>query len=100
VLRHAYLLHLWGNIHACCYFTSETDTTRKARDFVHELAHNATHALDRPYYSATSPAYREFTPRGHWSAQIPVIGIGMRAIRRSDTLYHPDAYAYFVLNVP
>jgi hypothetical protein len=90
----------WSNIHVCPYFSRETDTTRKARDLVHELAHNAMLALDRPYYSPTSADYRKLTPRGHWTAQIPVLGAAARAISRSDTLYHPDAYSYFAFEVP
>lgn len=90
----------WGNIHVCPYFSTETNATRKARDLVHELAHNAMHALDRPYYKATSAEYQQLTPRGHWTASIPVIGAVARAISRSDTLYHPDAYSWFAFTVP
>jgi hypothetical protein len=90
----------WGNVHVCPYFTTETDATRKARDFVHELAHNAMHALDRPYYSPGSSDYAKLTPQGNWSTQIPVVGYIFRAIFRSDTLYHPDAYSWFAFEVP
>jgi len=90
----------WRNIHVCPYFTTETDSMRKARDFVHELAHNAMLAVDRPYYSPGSAEYQALTPRGPSTAQIPVLGPIIRAIRRTDTLYHPDAYSWFAFEVP
>lgn len=90
----------WSNIHVCPYFSTSTNNTRKARDFVHELAHNAMLAVDRPYYSPSSTEYAELTPRGIWSNQIPVIGSLSRVISRSDTLYHPDAYSWFAFTVP
>lgn len=90
----------WSNVHVCPYFTTETDTTRKARDFVHELAHNAMLAVDRPYYSPGSTDYAGLTPRGPLAAQIPVVGYLIRFISRSDTLYHPDAYSWFAFEVP
>ena len=89
----------WGNIYVCPYFNISTNATRKQRDFVHELAHNAMYALDRPYYSPSSTEYSELTPRGIWSNQIPVIGAISRVISRSDTLYHPDAYSWFAFTV-
>ena len=87
----------WGNVHVCPYFMTESDTTRQARDFVHELAHNALLAADRPYYG--SAEYSALTPRGSVAAQIPVIGPLVRVIARSDTLYHPDAYSWFAFNI-
>jgi hypothetical protein len=90
----------WSNVHVCPYFQTETDNTRKARDFVHELAHNAMLATDRPYYSPGSSAYAALTPRGSWATQIPVIGAIVRPLIASDTLYHPDAYSWFAFEVP
>jgi hypothetical protein len=91
----------WSNIHVCPYFMTETDATRKARDFVHELAHNAMYAVDRPYYSASAGAYPEpLTPRGPAGSEIPLIGPLIRVISRTDTLYHPDAYSWFAFSVP
>jgi hypothetical protein len=99
------LYYTYGSdVHVCPYFASAPNTpaenTRKARDFVHELAHNAMQAFDRPYYSASRGAYRgRVTPNGPWGTGIPVIGPLIRAISRSDTLYHPDAYSWFAWNV-
>jgi len=90
----------WSNVHVCPYFQTETDNIRKARDFVHELAHNAMLAVDRPYYSPRSSAYAQLTPRGSWANQIPVIGAIVRPLSASDTLYHPDAYSWFAFEVP
>lgn len=90
----------WSNIHVCPGFSTSTDSTQKARDFVHELAHNAMLAVDRPYYSPSSAEYQALTPRGIWSNQLPVIGALSRVISRSDTLYHPDAYSWFAFTVP
>lgn|GEM_PF-4733440 len=90
----------WSNIHVCPYFMTSTNSTREARDFVHELAHNAMLAVDRAYYVGQRAEYNQLTPRGVWSNQIPVIGALSRVISRSDTLYHPDAYSYFAFTVP
>lgn len=97
----------WGNIHVCPYFTTKSNnSTRKARDLVHELAHNAMYAVDRPYYSPSANEYQEdgdrveLTPRGPWTANIPVLGPLFRVIARSDTLFHPDAYSWFAFEVP
>jgi len=91
----------WSNIHVCPYFTSESDPIRKARDFVHELAHNAMMAIDRPYYDVAAGKYEgPLTPRGPWYGQIPVIGQLLRFASHSDTLNHPDAYSWFAFEVP
>lgn len=89
----------WSNIHVCPYFLTETDVVRKQRDFVHELAHNALLAVDRPYYQPNSAEYAAQTPRGSWTGQIPVVGPLFRLISRSDTLNAPDAYSYFAFTV-
>jgi hypothetical protein len=88
----------FGNIHVCPYFSSETDPTRKAKDFVHELAHNAMHARDREYVG--EPGFQKLTPQGTVFNQIPVIGYLVRVISASDTLYNPDSYSSFAFNVP
>jgi hypothetical protein len=84
-------------IYVCPYFTQESDSTRKARNLVHELAHMKLLVYDRPYYDprSYSSRYAALTPRGAWTARIPVIGPVFRELARSDTLYHPDAYAWF-----
>jgi hypothetical protein len=90
----------WRHIHVCPYFTSESDVTRKARDFVHELTHNALLAVDRPYYAGQHAEYLKMTPRGPLAGRLlPVIGPLITFISRSDTLNSPDAYAYFAFNV-
>jgi len=84
-------------IHICPYFNSEGDSVRKARVLVHEVAHIAFLAGDRPYYDpkSYSSRYNKLTPNGSWANHIPVVGKIFREISRSDTLYHPDAYAWF-----
>jgi hypothetical protein len=82
-------------IHVCPYFKTETRNNRMARQLVHEMTHVALLVVDRPYYYPTSTAYAALTPRGLWTAQIPVVGPLFRELAHSDTLYHPDAYARF-----
>lgn len=84
-------------IHICPYFIGEEDSVRKARVLVHEVAHIALLAGDRPYYDpkSYSSRYNKLTPNGQWANKIPVVGNIFREISRSDTLYHPDAYAWF-----
>ena len=94
----------WSNIHVCSRaFRQETSTTRKERDFVHELAHNGMMAVDRPYYdhdtSTFEARFGNLSPRGNWSTQIPIIGALMRVILRTDTEYHPDAYSWFAFTI-
>jgi hypothetical protein len=86
-------------VHVCPYFASETRSKRLARGFVHEVVHIALLVVDRPYYRRTSSAYAELTPRGPRSAQLPVVGPLLRELAHSDTLYHPDAYAWFAVDV-
>jgi len=85
------------SIYVCPYFAEEDDTVRKARVLVHEVAHMALLAVDRPYYDpkSYSSLYNALTPRGSWASQIPVVGHILREIAKSDTLYHPDTYAWF-----
>lgn len=84
-------------IHVCPYINAESDIERNARVLVHEVAHMALLAGDRTYYhpKSYSASYNELTPRGSWASQLPVVGKIFREISRSDTLYHPDAYAWF-----
>ena len=82
-------------VHVCPYFATETREERMARQWVHELTHIALLVVDRSYYQPTSIAYAALTPRGSWTAQLPLIGPILREIAHSDTLYHPDAYARF-----
>lgn len=84
-------------IHICPYFINEEDSIRKARVLVHEVAHIALFAGDRPYYhpKSYSASYNDLAPRGSWATQVPVVGLIFRELSKSDTLYHPDAYAWF-----
>ena len=84
-------------VHICPYFIGEEDSVRKARVLVHEVAHIALLAGDRPYYhpKSYSASYNDLAPRGSWATQVPVVGVVIREISQSDTLYHPDAYAWF-----
>ncbi|CAG0930516.1 hypothetical protein TFLX_01799 [Thermoflexales bacterium] len=89
-----------GNLHVCPPFLTDTEKERVAT-IIHEIAHSALWAADRPYYSsAPNSDYSQMTPRGSWAVQIPVVGALVRVIARSDTLYAPDAYAYFAYDVP
>jgi Domain of unknown function (DUF4157)/Annexin/Lysine-specific metallo-endopeptidase len=92
----------WSNIHLCKdAFTTNTDPVQKARDMVHELAHNAMYAVDRAYYDDTTASFaKDLTPRGSPAAQIPVIGPLIGLMLRSDTLYNPDSYSWFAFEVP
>ena len=85
------------NIHVCPYFKSVSDPERKARNLLHEFAHMGLLSGDRPYYhpKTYSASYNRLTPRGQWFNQLPVVGPILREISRGDTLYHPDAYAWF-----
>jgi hypothetical protein len=87
------------NIYVCPYFVEESDPYRKARTLVHEVAHIQLKVWDREYYhpKSYSSKYASLTPRGPWTAQLPVVGPIFREITHSDTLYHPDAYAWFGL---
>ncbi len=82
-------------IHTCPYVLEETDRRFLAQELVHEVTHLALNVFDRPYYSPHSKEYASLTPEGPWAAQLPVVGPILREILRSDTLYHPDAYAFF-----
>jgi len=84
-------------VHVCPYYKSEVDSVRKARVLVHEVGHIALLAGDRPYYDpkSYSSRYNKLTPYGSWANQIPLIGKVFREISHKDTLYHPDAYAWF-----
>ena len=84
-------------IKICPYFNTESDSVRKTRVLVHEVAHIALKAKDRPYYDpkSYSSSYNSLMPRGSWATQLPVVGLIFREISLGDTLYHPDAYAWF-----
>jgi hypothetical protein len=84
-------------IFVCPYFLEEDSMERKARNLIHEIAHLELLALDRSYYDpkSYSTRYHALMPRGSVYTTIPVIGHIIREIQRSDTLYHPDAYAWF-----
>lgn len=86
-------------LHVCRQFLFEGNASRKARTLIHEVAHKALLALERPYYGPASPEYSVLTPRGLWSAQLPLVGPIFREFSRRDTLYHSDAYAHFALAV-
>jgi len=84
-------------IKICPYFNTESDSVRKTRVLVHEVAHIALKAKDRPYYDpkSYSSSYNSLMPRGSWATQLPAVGLIFREISLGDTLYHPDAYAWF-----
>jgi hypothetical protein len=84
-------------IYVCPYFLDEDSQERKARTLIHEVTHIELLVLDRSYYDpkSFSSRYQALTPRGPIYTEIPLIGHILREIKRSDTLYHPDAYAWF-----
>ncbi len=88
-------------IYVCPYFIIEGSTDRKARVLIHEAVHMALLAGDRPYFhkNTYSTRYRALTPRGSWTAAIPLLGYLFREIAHDDTLYHPDAYAWFAVEL-
>ncbi len=87
---------VFGNIHICPYFFNMTPSSQ-SWGLLHELTHNALHAVDRHY--GHEPGFQNLTPRGTVANQIPVIGPLVRVIVRDDTLYNPDSYALFAFNV-
>ncbi len=86
-----------SNIHVCPPFLT-TSFAERVKTIIHEAAHLALVAYDRPMPG--QPDYSQLTPRGPGAAQIPVIGALIRVIARSDTLYAPEAYALFAYDVP
>jgi hypothetical protein len=88
-------------IYVCPYFMQEDRAERKVRTLIHETAHMALLVVDRPYYDpkSYSSRYNALTPRGSRLTQIPVIGHLIREINHSDTLYHPDAYAWLATEI-
>jgi hypothetical protein len=84
-------------LYVCPYFFEEENELRKARTLIHEMAHMALLVTDRPYYRPTSKQYAKLTPNGSWMTDLPLVGRVLREVLRSDTLYHPDAYAHFAL---
>jgi hypothetical protein len=87
------------SVFACPYLETEENTSRIARDLVHEVAHIALKVLDREYYHETSSAYKALTPRGHWAAELPLVGYLFSEIDRADTLHNPDTYAKFAADL-
>lgn len=88
-------------IYVCPYYREEESANRKARVLIHEIAHQALWVVDRPYYDpkSYSSSYNALNTKGSWVTEIPVIGHIIREIAHSDTLYHPDAYAWFASEV-
>jgi hypothetical protein len=86
-------------LHVCPYFFFETITSLKARTLIHEAAHMALMALDRPYFTLHSAQYAALKPTAGRITELPLVGLVVREIARKDTLFHPDAYAHFSLAV-
>jgi len=84
-------------VFVCPYFLEEDNLDRKTLTLIHEAAHMKLLVLDRYYYDpkSYSSRYHALSPRGSIYTKIPVIGHFIREIQRSDTLYHPDTYAWF-----
>ena len=90
-----------ARIYVCPYFNLEDSTARKARVLIHEIAHMSLLAVDRPYFhkNTYSTRYRALTPRGSWLTEVPLLGPIFRELAHNDTLYHPDAYAWFAIEL-
>jgi hypothetical protein len=86
-----------ARLYVCPHFFEEENNLRKARTLIHEMAHKALLVSDRAYYRPTSKQYAKLTPKGSWTAQLPLVGRVLREVLRGDTLYHPDAYAHYAL---
>lgn len=88
-------------IYVCPYFLTEHREERQVRTLIHETAHMALLVVDRPYYDpkSYSSQYNDLTPQGSWVTQIPVIGHLIREVAHSDTLYHPDTYAWLATEI-
>lgn len=86
-------------LHVCRQFLAEPNARLKARTLIHEIAHTALPALDRPYYDPSSEQYASLFPRPNRTAEIPLVGLLFREIFRNDTLFHPDAYAHYAVAV-
>ena len=91
--------HLLGTIHVCPRFATMPDTRFMEIGLVHELAHQSTFMFDRPYYAPDSAEYQALRPRGSWRSELPVVGPILRELERGDTLFHPDAYAWYAAMV-
>lgn len=89
----------FSKVYICPYILEEDDEQRIARDLVHEVAHMALVVFDRAYYYPNYSAYQKLTPRGHWTGRLPIIGAVLREIVRQDTLYHPDAYSKYAVEL-
>lgn len=86
-------------IFVCPQFSGETNMDRLARDLVHEVVHMTFLAQDRAYFSETDSRYLKLTPRGSVPADLPFLSYFLRELVLDDTLYNPDAYTHFALEV-
>ena len=88
-------------IYVCPYLGVEDSVARKARVLIHEAVHMALLVVDRPYFhkNTYSTRYQALTPRGSWTTRLPLLGPLFREIAHGDTLYHPDAYAWFAVEL-
>jgi hypothetical protein len=92
----------FGALHICPNAYPTADDTFKIETMIHESVHNALHTTDREY--ATSKEFSRLKPRGggilSFLSNIPVIGALFRLFRsNSDTLYNPDSYARFAIEL-
>ncbi len=92
----------FGAVHVCPgpYRTATDDF--KVETMIHESTHNALHTTDREY--SRSANFSRLRPRGGlgWRIlrNIPIFGYFFRLIRASnDTLYNPDSYSGFAMQV-
>lgn len=90
-----------AKIYVCPYFDVEESQDRKARVLIHEAVHMSLLVVDRAYFhkNTSSTRYRALTPRGPWITGLPLVGPLFREIAHADTLFHPDAYAWFAVEL-
>jgi hypothetical protein len=92
----------FGALHVCPKAYATADESFKMETMIHESVHNALHTTDREY--STSKNFKRLKPRGSgflaFLSKIPIIGAIFRLFRsNNDTLYNPDSYAGFAMEV-
>lgn len=92
----------FGALHVCPDAYRTAGDPFKIETMIHESVHNALHTTDREY--STNPEFKRLKPRGSgilsFLSNIPIIGALFRMFRsNNDTLYNPDSYAGFAMEV-
>jgi hypothetical protein len=87
----------FSKIYVCPYFNLGKSTDRNARLLVKEVAYMTLFAGNQFFYSPNtySASSNSLASRGSWNAREPVYIPIFREISPSDTLIHPDSYAWY-----